>query len=120
MKTSPINDEKEPRQWVTPKDGIRRVDKPITRLWHYVNLVASYAPDPNRFPPCTALFRGQRKPEPLLPSIARKDWVNYSPEREKNALQELKRLSPILLNNAAPTPELHWLSLAQHNGMYTR
>lgn len=68
------------------------------------------------------LFRGQREPWPLLPSITRVKTGGQAIQTVESRMNRDFRLQsrPFLRTNEIPEDELHWLALAQHHGLPTR
>jgi hypothetical protein len=64
------------------------------------------------------VLRGQNKPLPLIPSIARKDPSEDTTEHEKEMLRELRRRTVLRFDREPSNLEL--LIKAQHFGMKTR
>lgn len=64
------------------------------------------------------LLRGQHSPDPLLPSIARKNPGENTTEKEKEMLLEMKRRAVSRFHKEPSYLEL--LVMAQHFGMSTR
>ncbi len=74
------------------------------------------------YPDHEIIFRGQSKPWPLLPGIARNNDKGDTTFKEKEMLSALKHSAPIHISKVGPLPanDWEWIIFAQHFGMKTR
>ncbi|CAN5415895.1 hypothetical protein BH09PLA1_BH09PLA1_19930 [soil metagenome] len=113
----------QPPKWTSSGTSpVRHSDKPVRFLREYVDLACKEGQrDVAHTLRNPILFRGQRKPWPLVPKIGRSDLIEYGEDRERASVHELKLRAPLLIERTSrPQSPLEWLSLAQHHGMATR
>lgn len=98
----------------SPNTIIKKIT--IKNLTEYIDLIEGIS---SRNPDKIILYRGQSQDFDLLPSIARKNHIEDTTEKEREILDEFKRRSRLKIS-----PDLiddwDWLIYAQHYGLKTR